>query len=306
MRAVVLINRSAGSSTAPEDSLQDIVGKILTASGIEPEFRYVAPLELQREVASAVAQRVELVVACGGDGTVSSVASGVVGTDVILGVVPLGTLNHFAKDLNIPLDLAAAAQVLAAGCVKTIDVGEVNDRIFINNSSLGVYSQLALERDAQRKKWGIGKWFALCLAGVKMLVRFPMVNVRLEADEKSRTRRSPVVFVGNNEYQFDPMRVGTRLSLDEGQLSLYVANTQSRWGILRLTLRALLGGLPQAQDLEASKHTDVWVTSRRRTLMVAADGEVVRMQPPLHYRIRPQSLRVCVPASGSAPCGAAP
>jgi len=299
MKALVLLNSTAGTSAGGPP--EEIIGKILMASGIEPEFRHVQPQDLQRDTADAVVRKFKLVVASGGDGTISSVASALVGTDVILGILPRGTLNHFAKDLNIPLDLAAAAKVIAEKHVETLDVGEVNDRIFTNNSSLGVYSHLALERESQRKKWRIGKWFALCLASSKMLVRLPLVEVRLKATENARTRRTPVVFVGNNEYQFDPMRVGTRLSLKEGELSLYIANTQSRWGVLRLTVRAIFGRLLQAQDLEASKHTDLWISSRRRSLLVAADGEVVRMQPPLHYRIRPRSLRVCVPASTSAP-----
>lgn len=301
MKALVLLNSAAGTVREPEDTPEEAVGKILIASGIEPDFRPVPPKDLRREATAAMEREVKLVIACGGDGTISSVASALVGTDVTLGILPRGTLNHFAKDLKIPLDLPAAAKVIAAYNVETLDVGEVNDRIFVNNSSLGVYSQLALERDAQRKKWRIGKWFALCLASSKMLVEFPMVDVRLEADEKSRARRSPIVFVGNNEYEFDLMRVGTRSSLEGGLLSLYIANTQSRWGIVRLTVRAILGRLLQAQDLEASKHTNLWISSRRRSLLVAADGEVVRMQPPLHYRIRPRSLRVCVPASTAAP-----
>jgi YegS/Rv2252/BmrU family lipid kinase len=294
MKAIVFLNRSAGT-LASESDPEKTIESLLLPRGIEPEFRSTPPSELPREVATALEREVKLIVACGGDGTISSVASALVGTDVSLGILPLGTLNHFAKDMKIPLDLTAAADVIASGHTEIVDVGSVNDQIFINNSSLGVYSQLALDRDAKRKNLGIGKWFALCLASIKMLMRFPMVHVRLEVNDESKTRNSPIVFIGNNEYQFDISRVGTRLSLQSGQLSLYIANTQSRWGLLRLIARGLLGQLPQAEDFEASKHTELWITSSRKSVLVALDGEINRMQLPLHYRIRPRALRVCAP-----------
>jgi YegS/Rv2252/BmrU family lipid kinase len=294
MKAIVFLNRAAGALALEKDP-EKTIESLLLPRGIEPEFRRTPPSGLQSEVTAALKGGVKLIVACGGDGTISSVASALVGTDVSLGILPRGTLNHFAKDVRIPLDLTAAADVIAAGHTEIIDVGSVNDQIFINNSSLGVYSQLAVDRDAKRKHWGIGKWVALCLAGIRMLFRFPMVHVRLEADESSKTRNSPIVFIGNNEYEFDISRVGTRSSLQRGQLSLYIANTQSRWGLLRLIARGLLGQLPQAQDFEASKHTEVWIASSRKSMLVALDGEISRMQLPLHYRIRPRALRVCVP-----------
>lgn len=297
MKAVVLVNCNAGKSSLSESALSDIVRPILIANGIEAEFCGVSPEELHTVAEAALKRDITLVIAAGGDGTVSSVASVLVGKNATLGVLPLGTLNHFAKDLSLPMDLAGATEVIAQGNVRQVDVGEVNGRTFINNCSLGIYSHVATERDRLRKKWKIGKWLAMGLAACKILGHFPMVSVRLEADEKARTRKTPVVFVGNNEYQFDKLRVGIRESLSNGQLSLYVANTQSRWGFLQMSVRACFGRLLDAEDLEASKHTELWITSRRRTLLVAMDGEVTRMQPPLHYRILPSSLRVCVPMS---------
>jgi diacylglycerol kinase family enzyme len=296
MNAIVFVNQSAGTSTSTCEELREVIAPIFALRGIEPTFVSVPPEKLRDEASAAVKQGIKLVIACGGDGTVSSVAGALVGTDATLGVLPQGTLNHFAKDIGVPLELDKAANVIAQGHVETLDVGEVNGRTFINNSSLGMYPHLAVERDALRAQLNIGKWTAMAFALVSVFKRFPTVSVRLEESETARARKTPLLFVGNNEYQFDSLRIGSRNRLTEGQLSLYLANTQSRWGLLRLSLRALFGSLLRAEDLEASKHTELWVTSRRPTLLIATDGEVTRMPTPLHYRIIPRALRICVPS----------
>jgi diacylglycerol kinase family enzyme len=148
-------------------------------------------------------------------------------------------------------------------------------------------------RESTRRK-GISKWTAMLLAVLKTFRRFPLVRVRLETDQDALVRKTPLVFVGNNEYQLDLLKVGKRTCLDGGNLSLYVANTQSRWGVMALTLRALFGRLRQSRDFEERCVTQCWIESRRKKLHVALDGEVLKLHPPLHYRIWPGALRVAV------------
>jgi diacylglycerol kinase family enzyme len=212
-----------------------------------------------------------------------------------LGVLPLGTLNHFAKDLNIPLALTEAAGVIAANHRAAVDIGQVNDRFFINNSSLGMYPHAVLVRDAQRKSNGPWKWAAMTRAAIKVFRRFPMVQVRLTSQNTSASRKTPMVFVGNNRYQLDGLRVGTRERVDRGELCLHVANTQTRWGMLKLALRAAVSRLQEARDFESHCLSEFWIETRRHRLHVALDGEVVKLPPPLHYRVWPKALWVCVP-----------
>ena len=239
------------------------------------------------------------VVAAGGDGTISAVASAIVGADKPLGVLPSGTMNHFAKDLKIPLDFDDAIETITAGHATRVDVGEVNGRIFVNNSGLGLYPRIIRERDRQQRL-GWGKWPAYVWAALAMLRRYPFLEVRLSADGTDLALRTPFVFVGNNEYHMEQLDAGSRACLAKGELSVYTARATGRLGLVRLALRALLGGLRQERDFLAFTTADIRVDGRRRQLHVALDGEVVVMQSPLHSRGRPGALRVLTPAADSS------
>jgi diacylglycerol kinase family enzyme len=251
--------------------------------------------ELIEAARAALARRAPVVAAGGGDGTINAVASVLVGTDVKYGVLPLGTLNHFAKDLKIPLDLDGAIANLAHGQPARVDVGEVNGRIFLNNSSLGLYPDIVRDRERQQRRLGRGKWPAFCLAVLSALKRYPFLSVRLEADGQARVRRTPFVFIGNNAYQMQGLNIGERTRLDEGRLSLYVAQGPTRLGLLRLAWHALTGRLAQQRDFDALSVRELDIETPHRRLRVATDGEVTVMQPPLAYRIRPGALTVLVP-----------
>ena len=253
--------------------------------------------EIIEAARQAAQQKARAVVAGGGDGTINAVASILVGSNVALGVLPMGTLNHFAKDLNIPLELEAAAQNIVAGHSIQIDVGEVNGRIFLNNSSLGLYPTMVIHRQKQQQRLGRRKWPAFVWASLTMLRRYPFMSVRLSTNGQELIRRTPFVFIGNNEYHMDGFNIGVRGCLDAGQLSLYVAHRTSRLGLLRLALHALFGRLREAKDFDTLCTKAISIETRRKRLHVAIDGEVTQMNTPLHYRVRPGALRVIVPAS---------
>lgn len=243
----------------------------------------------------AVEEDCSPIIAGGGDGTINAVASHVVGTDRTLGVLPLGTLNHFAKDMQVPLELEDAVRVCSEGRVIQVDVGEVNGRIFLNNSSLGLYPSIVREREKLQQRLGQGKWRAFFWASLTILKRYPFLNVRLSTDERELARRSPFIFIGNNEYEMENFNIGSRACLNRGQLSLYIAHRTGRLGLVRLAFRALFGGLREEEDFDALCTREIWIETRRPRLRVATDGEVTIMATPLHYRVRPGALRVLVP-----------
>jgi len=290
----VIVN--AGSGGGNDRALVERLAEHFRSAGLHAEIELAhGGDEITAAVGNAIARRPRLIVAGGGDGTVSTVATALVDTGVVLGVLPLGTLNHFAKDLGIPADLGDAVAVLAEGKAAPVDVGEVNGRVFVNNSGLGLYPDIVRDRERQQKRFGRGKWLAFARAMVATLRRYPFLSVTLLVDGKEVLRRTPFVFIGNNEYRMEGFAIGERSGLDGGQLSLYVAQRPGRWRLLQLAVRALTGRLLQARDFDAVLATDIVVQSKKKRLRVATDGEVTVMTPPLHYRVRPASLIVMRP-----------
>jgi diacylglycerol kinase family enzyme len=293
-RLAVIINASSG--TDDKEAASQRLGELFASAGFDARIQLAGSgsdiVEMARR---AVGDHAQTIVAGGGDGTISAVASTLVGTNRALGVLPLGTLNHFAKDLNIPLDLEGAARNIMEGHIRRVDVGEVNGRIFVNNSSLGLYPSIVRRREKQQERLGRGKWPAFLWAVVMVLRRYPFLAVRLSTEEQQMVRRTPFVFIGNNEYEMENFNVGARSCLDAGKLSLYVAHRTGRLGLLRFAWRALFGGLRNEKDFDAMCCSQVWIETRRRRLHVATDGEVGIMETPLHYKVRPGALRVVVP-----------
>jgi diacylglycerol kinase family enzyme len=290
----VIINAAAGSSG---DAAARAVAEAFASCGMRARVSLAGGGADVTELARrALSDGARAVVAGGGDGTVGSVAGALAGTDRPLGVLPLGTLNHFAKDLGIPLGLEEAARNVCEGREVFVDVGEVNGQVFVNNSSLGLYPRIVRRREKLQEREGSGKWSAFVRASLAVLRRYPFLSVRLDADGRQISRKTPFVFVGNNEYQMESLQIGARECLDAGHLSLYVARRTGRLGLLRLALSALFGRLRQAEDFDALCAEEIWVETRRpKRLPVATDGEVTVMTTPLHYRVRPRALKVIVP-----------
>src|SRR4029450_6264872 len=168
----VILNPLAGThARAPEDLPQQL-DALFKAQGISPRIALARRgAEVRKLAWSAVRELSQLVIAGGGDGTVNTVAAALVGTEVVLGVLPLGTLNHFAKDLGLPLELGGAVQTIGAGHTVRIDVGEVNGQMFLNNSSLGLYPRIVRHRQKQTERLGRGKWPAFLWATLVFLSR---------------------------------------------------------------------------------------------------------------------------------------
>jgi diacylglycerol kinase family enzyme len=295
-RALVVLNARSGTGCTQEraDELrelcarEDLQAEIVLAEGGDAMFEAVD---------RAQGDGYNLVVAGGGDGTQSAIASRLAGTGLVQGVLPLGTLNHFAKDLGIPLKVEDAIRTLATGRVLQVDVGEVNGRTFINNSSLGLYPEIVRERELQQLHLGKSKWRALASAALHATERRVGMAVRVESPDEQQVRRTPFVFIGNNRYIMEGLSIGAREALDRGELALYMGKRRGRLALVQLALRALTKTLDQADDFEMLTGPAFVVDTTGERVRVATDGEVCMMDSPLHYRIRPRALRVMVPAA---------
>ncbi|HZW50633.1 MAG TPA: diacylglycerol kinase family protein, partial [Rudaea sp.] len=293
-----IVNSHAGSVQHPE--LRDRISAICAESGAEARIitsdaGQAVPLLARQALDSA-----DVVVAVGGDGTINAVASVLAGSGVPLGVLPFGTLNHFAKDARIPLDLDSAVRNAIAGTAAHIDVGEVNGRIFLNNSSLGLYPRMVEQRTEEQQR-GASKWPAFARAMLSVLWRYPPLRAQIVADQTTLSRKTPFIFIGNNHYDVEGRRVGSRHRLDAGELSLITARPVSRSALVWSAVRTLFQGPQPGSAFDyLTAHEIVVRVRRRRRVLVALDGEVMQLEPLLHYRIRPGALRVMLPAAAES------
>jgi YegS/Rv2252/BmrU family lipid kinase len=291
----VLLNRGGGALSA-DPGLADRVGQALKDAGLDAKVELVSGGDCAVRCRAIAEAGNPLLIVGGGDGTISAAASALVGTETRLGILPLGTLNHFARDLGIPSDVAEAAELIAAGKERRVDVAEMNERIFINNSAMGLYPLMVVDRDQQQKRLGRSKRAAMIVASLRTLMRFRHHRLTLTVNEERSGRiDTPLLFVGNNDYRTDIGAAGQRESLEDGQLCVLVMRKKTRRGFLAATLRALFGRRRKDDLVRLDGVERLRVSSRRSHLIVSLDGEVVSAQPPLDYRIRKQALRVIAP-----------
>jgi len=298
MRITVLVNRGAGSVASGQVSAEGLRQSFLE-EGTAADVQVIPGERIAAAAREAVAAGADAVVAGGGDGTIRSVAGVLAGGPVPLGVLPLGTLNHFAQDLGIPTDLAAAVRLIPRGEVRSLDVGEVNGEVFINNSVLGFYPPVVKLRDRERRELNRGKWLATASAMLKVLPKLPSLHVRIKVEGLASDWRTRFVFVGNNEYEMSAFSYGARRRFDS-DLYLYISKTSTRLGLVGLILLGIVRNVAQTEHFQRWCLPEFTVETRKKILPVYLDGEVTSLRPPLHYRTRPQDLRVIVPLPTSA------
>lgn len=292
----VIINAGGGSFV--ENETEQLLIDQFAVNGLRANIRLARSGDQISEFANAaVGGDATVIIAGGGDGTISSVAGIVSTSGKTFGVLPLGTFNNFSKDLNIPQDIAGAVRVIAEGHTAVIDLAEVNGRIFINNSSIGLYPRIVRKREQQQQRLGRSKWSAAIWAALRMFRVSPFLKVEILVNGRLFLRKTPFVFVGNNEYEMDLFNIGRRRALDKGKLSVYFIHRGGRLGAFVLLFRTITGTIKQWRDFEQVLTESVMIQTRRRRLDVAFDGEVSLVDTPLRYRILPQALRLIVPAA---------
>ena len=294
-RVPVLLNRGGGAF-ARDPVLGNHVEGSLRNAGLDVEVELLSGGDCAARCRDIVKRGDPLLIVGGGDGTIGAAASALVGTGTLLGILPLGTLNHFARDLGIPTALDDAARLIASGLERHVDVGEMNDRIFINNSAIGLYPLMVMDRDFQQKRFGRNKRAAMIVASIRTLARFNHHRLTLTVNEE-RTGRvdTPLLFVGNNDYRVDIGAPGRRERLDRGELHVLVMRKKTRRGFLAASLRAFFGRSLNDDMVRLDDVERLRVSAARTQLAVSFDGEVARVRLPLDYKIRKQALRVIAP-----------
>ncbi len=291
----VLLNRTGGTLAA-DPGLAERARDALTSAGLDVDVELLSGGDCAVRCRAIAERKDPLLIVGGGDGTISAAASALAGTDTMLGILPFGTLNHFARDLKIPTDLDEAARLIASRKDRRVDIGEMNDRVFINNSAIGLYPLMVVDRDLQRRKLGRSKRVAMIVASLRTLARFNRHRLTLTVNEEETGRvDTPLLFVGNNDYRLDIAAAGERETLDAGELCVLVMRKKTRRGLVAASIRAFFGR-SRADDMVRLDGVErLRVSAPRSRLVVSLDGEVVSAESPLDYKMRKQALRVIAP-----------
>ena len=295
---VVLNGRSGHSDT---DATCARIKAVFDAAGRVHEFLIVEPRQLQAAATKAVQlalKRGGIVVAAGGDGTINTVAATVLGSGVPFGILPQGTFNYFGRAHLIPQDAAAAAQVLIDGELTSVQVGRINERIFLVNASLGLYPKLLQVREMDKARFG--RWRLVAMASALSTLLRPQrhLDLIIEAEGQQRLIRTLALIAGNNPLQLERIGIEAehRAALDRGELVGTTLLPISRLGMLGLMLRGALGRLGEAEQVQSFGFRALTVTPRsRRRIKVGIDGEVCRMRPPLKFSVATERLWLLTP-----------
>ena len=288
-RIVIVRNPRSGSGLEPATLQQALQG-----AGVSADIVDIPNGQEFHEWIDGVAGRYEVIAAAGGDGTVSSIAAAVARAGKTLAVIPAGRMNHFARDAGIPDTLDAAVTLLGTGRPGAVDAGIVNERLFLNNVSLGSYPLMVDER-TRLERLGRSRRIAAIVATARTWWRLRSVTAALTVDGRQLMRRSPFVVVGNGRYVLSGFALSRRHHVSDHQLSLYVAPRAGRLGALSLPLRALFGTLDRYEQFEAFAATEITIALSQPRVLIAIDGEVRALESPLRFAVRPGALHVLLP-----------
>ena len=287
----MFFNPSSGVKTSPAEL--SALEQAASDAGLEV-VRVAHGLDCVSLIGDRMREGIRLFVAAGGDGTINSVIQPLIHTDAILGVIPAGTYNHFAKDLGIPLSWREALEVVVSGATRPIDTARINERFFVNNISMGLYPELVARREEKGRDYP--RWKARLYAAFGTLQKFPHVAVTLDSEHHQEVIRTHVLMISNNSYDLSRLGIeAPRLALEEGRLSVYWLPHMPRLALTRFVAHYLAGRVREAPGFRSFRTSRIKVDSSKHHLHIGVDGEVVTMATPLLITIAPQSLSVKVP-----------
>ena len=289
MRVGLVINLKAARAQGHSDLERELLDLFASTRVHVKVFPLGTTDSLQKELEKTAP---DALVGTGGDGTANAVAQIALDLKVPFGVIPIGTRNHFARDLNLPLTIKEAVQVIARGNTRCIDVGGVNGRIFLNNSSIGVYPRAVERREALRQRYPLPKMVAMALALVQVFAEARLLWATIRLDGRALQTVSPFIFVGNNHYELTNPTERFRSSLQEGKLSLFTADCGGVGGFLHLLWLSLRGRIEQSTLFHAHYGKKARISLKRRQVRISTDGEVWHANTPLDYSIREKALEV--------------
>lgn len=307
--APLFIVLNAGSGRHDAADTRALIDQVLAESGrrhrvdaAEPGSSI--PTLARRAVEQAMAQG-GVVVAAGGDGTINAVAQAAHEAGCPMGVLPQGTFNYFSRTHGIPLDTAEATRALLDARVEPVQVGLVNDHVFLVNASLGLYPEMLEDREQFKARFGRNRVVALAAALATLMRAHRQLRLRIELGGVVRDLRTPTLFIGNNRLQLEQVGIPQAPALDRGRIAAVMLRPVGTWALLRLLVRGALGTLGEADRVDSFEFQRMtvspWLPYGTRRVKVATDGEVLWMRAPLEFRVSPRPLYLLKPVAVEEP-----
>ncbi len=298
----LIYNKKSGFHAANKDEVYEQLVADLSTAGFEIQsFELSECINFDQMMQDILlrhrqAENVGFVVAAGGDGTLNAVASKLMGTDIPMGILPLGTFNYVARVLNIPLDLLDAAKTISEGQPRSVHVAQLNQHIYLNNASLGLYPLFIQKREQFNKHFGRFPLHAYTSALDVLIRDRKELKLEVEVDGQRYPVKTPLIFFGNNQLQLAEMKLRIAEAAEAGKVAGVVVAKSDKRTLFKTLWQLIKGNLDQASDVYSFAADEVIVHSKRNKLTVAVDGEIVTMTPPLKITVRKHALNVMVPA----------
>ena len=298
----LIYNKKSGFHAANKDEVYEQLVADLSTAGFEIQsFELSECINFDQMMQDILlrhrqAENVGVVVAAGGDGTLNAVASKLMGTDIPMGILPLGTFNYVARVLNIPLDLLDAAKAIGEGQPRSVHVAQLNQHIYLNNASLGLYPLFIQKREQFNKHFGRFPLHAYTSALGVLIRDRKELKLEVEVDGQRYPVKTPLIFFGNNQLQLAEMKLRIAEAAEAGKVAGVVVAKSDKRTLFKTLWQLIKGNLDQASDVYSFAADEVIVHSKRNKLTVAVDGEIVTMTPPLKITVRKHALNIMVPA----------
>jgi diacylglycerol kinase family enzyme len=297
MKVAVVMNSKAGAlvGKSPEQVARQIE-QLFAASGAEAKVVVAEGPNMEEAIRRFRDSALDAVVVAGGDGSVVTAAKALAGSGKPLGVLPMGTFNLFARDLQVPLDLEKAVGALAGGHVQQVDTADVNGKLFLCSSVMGLMPSLVDARESLRGKSLLQRWRDMAVAVGRLVRRYPRLTVSVDLGKGPQTITVRTLAVSCNPYENKLGALPMRPRLDTGRLALYQVGHRGRLGMLWLIVSLIAGHWKQSTAVSEWMAPELTIAGPGASIQVVNDGELLNLAPPLHYRIHPKELAVLAPA----------
>ncbi len=297
----IIYNQKSGFHAAQQDEEYERLMTFWTQYGFEIQvFELNSQVDFDDLMTTVLARHQQsehkgVVVAAGGDGTLNAVAKKLLHSDIAMGIMPLGTFNYVARALNIPIDVAQAAKVIATGVIQEVHVAAINDQIYLNNASLGLYPLFIKKRERYNQRFGRFPLNAYT-SGLDVLLReHKSLKLAVIIDEQRYPVATPLVFFGNNQLQLSDMKLRIAECAAHGKLAGVVVAKSDRLSLMKMLWKLVQGKIDQASDVYSFCAEHIQVNCKKPKLTVAIDGELMEMDTPLKFSVKKSALKVMVP-----------